>query len=126
MTILTFIPETDLDLTFAAGTLNKANINYVFNSHKNAILITCDDEQTAHVEGLIMSGANGKLVEKNTDYLLGAEVIICRNLTSDPYNKKGGTGKIIGYSDDKHMELSTYKIQFLDGVVGLYQYGTFK
>lgn len=57
--------------------------------------------------------------------LKGKTVKIDQFLTSDPYNKRGKTGivtdiKII----DK--ESTDVTIKFEDGVIGLYEYGTFE
>jgi hypothetical protein len=53
------------------------------------------------------------------------KVTICAFLTTDPKNKQGRTGTIINIEviDEDN---SNYTIEFEDGVIGIYQSGTFE
>lgn len=55
----------------------------------------------------------------------GKTVKIDQFLTSDPYNKRGKTGIVtdIKIIDEESADVT---IKFEDGVIGLYEYGTFE
>ena len=57
--------------------------------------------------------------------LKGKTVKIDQFLTSDPYNKRGKTGIVtdIRIIDEESADVT---IKFEDGVIGLYEYGTFE
>lgn len=57
--------------------------------------------------------------------LKGKTVKIDQFLTSDPYNKRGKTGIVtdIKIIDEESADVT---IKFEDGVIGLYEYGTFE
>ena len=58
----------------------------------------------------------------NFEYRMRDKVRINRDLTSDPLNKQGQIGILVGYLLDS----DTAEIEFEDGETGLYQMGTFK
>jgi hypothetical protein len=57
--------------------------------------------------------------------LKGKTVKIDQFLTSDPFNKRGETGTItdVKIIDEENADVT---IKFEDGVIGLYEYGTFE
>lgn len=57
--------------------------------------------------------------------LKGKKVIIDRFLTTDPFNKRGEVGTVTNLKiiDEETADVT---IIFEDGVVGLYEYGTFE
>jgi len=57
--------------------------------------------------------------------LISKKVKIDNFLTTDPFEKRGEIGTIVGISeiDEENADIT---IQFEDGVVGMYQLGTFE
>jgi len=57
--------------------------------------------------------------------LKGKKVIIDRFLTTDPFNKRGEVGTITNVKviDEENADVT---INFPDGIIGVYQYGTFE
>lgn len=57
--------------------------------------------------------------------LKGKKVMIDRFLTTDPFNKRGEVGTVTNVKviDEESADVT---IEFQDGVIGLYEYGTFE
>ncbi|WP_310560384.1 hypothetical protein [Flavobacterium sp.] len=57
--------------------------------------------------------------------LIGKKVMIDQFLTSDPFNKRGEKGIVIDIKiiDEDSADVT---IEFEDGVIGVYEYGTFE
>ena len=57
--------------------------------------------------------------------LKGKKVMIDRFLTTDPFNKRGEVGTVTNVKviDEESADVI---IEFQDGVIGLYEYGTFE
>lgn len=55
----------------------------------------------------------------------GKKVIIDRFLTTDPFNKRGETGVVTNVKiiDEENADVT---IEFEDGIIGLYEFGTFE
>jgi hypothetical protein len=65
--------------------------------------------------------------------LKGKKVMIDQSLTTDPFNKRGQVGivtnvKVIDKESFKELEYGSAEItiEFEDGVVGIYDFGTFE
>lgn len=65
------------------------------------------------------------LKTKQMKNLKGKQVIIDRFLTTDPFNKRGEVGTVTNVKviDEDNADVT---IDFKDGVVGVYEYGTFE
>lgn len=57
--------------------------------------------------------------------LKGKKVIIDNFLTTDPFNKRGEVGTITKITEIDE-ESADVTIEFQDGIIGLYQFGTFE
>lgn len=65
------------------------------------------------------------LKNKHMKNLRGKKVMIDRFLTTDPFNKRGEVGTVnnIKVIDEDNAD---FTIKFSDGILGVYQYGTFE